>query len=139
MKQLTSKYAIVGFGIAGQLLTLELLKRVPASDITIFDKTLLGGALALEYGSVISNTPWEKTRRALLQYESYSTDAIKEGDSKYQLTECMPVSDIAKYCLMTANYAAKDCEKVATEIYQIHLALVLHQLYLYVQVQKKSN
>ena len=57
---------ILGFGIAGQLLALELIQRgTPAKEICILDETFLGGALRLDWATVISNTPWWKTRKAL--------------------------------------------------------------------------
>jgi hypothetical protein len=115
------KYCILGFGISGQLLALEMLKCVSPEDIVIFDKNFLGGALATDYGTVISNTPWKKTKTALQQYPAFSTEAIKEGDSKYPETECMPVGDIANYCLSTALNAARECEKITAEVHNIQL------------------
>lgn len=110
------KYCILGFGIAGQLLALELLKKVPPKDILIVDKTFLGGALATDYATVISNTPWFKTKTALQQYPEFAAEAIQEGDSKYQETECMPVGDIAKLCLLTALKAVQNCDKLTSEV-----------------------
>lgn len=115
------KYCIVGFGIAGQLLVLELLKTVPPKDILIVDKTFLGGALATDYSTVLSNTPWFKTKTALQHYPEFSAEAIQEGDSKYQESECMPVGDIAKLCLRTALKAARDCEKLTSEVETIFI------------------
>jgi hypothetical protein len=108
MSQTDCKYCIVGFGIAGQLLLLELLQRgVAGNQICILDETFLGGALATHYGTVLSNTPWWKTRNALLEYSQWSSDVIQQGDTKYQQNECMPVSDIANYCIQTAEKAAR--------------------------------
>ena len=101
------KYAIIGFGIAGQLLVLELLKaNISPKDIIICDKTFLGGDLALTYGSVISNTPWWKTKKAL---EVYTSDL-----PSFSTDQCMPVRDIAKSCLTVALKAARDIEKITT-------------------------
>jgi hypothetical protein len=57
----------------------------------------LGGDLALQYPTVISNTKWEKTAKAL---EKYGT-AIK-GNAKYAPTDIHPVSEISKVCLEMA-------------------------------------
>jgi hypothetical protein len=115
------KYAIVGFGIAGQLLALELLKRVSPKDTIIFDKDFLGGALATEYATVISNTPWFKTKTALQQYPEFSAEAIQDGDSKYPETVCMPIGDIAKYCLSTATKAVRAVDKLTSEVESISM------------------
>lgn len=110
------KYCIVGFGIAGQLLALELLKTVSPKDILILDKTFLGGALATDYATVLSNTPWLKTKTALQQYPEFAAEAIQDGDRNYQETECMPVGDIAKLCLSTALKAVQNCDKLTSEV-----------------------
>ena len=113
----TYQHAIVGFGIAGQILLCELIQRgVQASSIVVFDQTGLGGALATDYSQVISNTPWWKTRQALALYSSYSIKAIEEGNAKYQENQCMPLGDIAKACLQTAREAGKGCETIITTV-----------------------
>lgn len=111
-------YGILGFGIAGQLLLLELLQRgIDSSTIVIIDEHFLGGALATKYGSVMSNTPWWKTKKALAKYSAeWSAKAIAEGDSKYSENECMPVRDIAKLCLQTALESAKKVEKITATV-----------------------
>ena len=115
-----AKYCILGFGIAGQLLVLELLHRgVPSSDILLIDRTFLGGALATEYPTILSNTPWSKTRAVLKDYIPYSSLAIERGDSIYKETDCMPVRDIALYCSMTALSAAKDCDKLVSDVHTV--------------------
>jgi hypothetical protein len=112
-QQTTYDYCIVGFGIAGQLLVLELLKAgVSPSTISICDETFLGGALATHYSSVLSNTPWWKTRKALEAYPLWSQDSIQEGDALYTLEQCMPVGDIARLCCKTAWTAAHTVEKL---------------------------
>lgn len=116
----TYKYAIVGFGIAGQLLALELLNKVSPKDIVIFDKNFLGGALATDYATVISNTPWLKTKKALQQYPAFSAEAIQESDSKYQETDCMPIGDIAKYCLSSAFKASHLCDKITSDVTHVN-------------------
>lgn len=113
------KHTIVGFGIAGQLLALELLKKVQPNEILILDSNFLGGALATEYGTVISNTPWFKTKKALQHYPEFSAEAIQEGDRKYQEADCMPVGDIAKYCLLTAKHATRQVEKITGTVQRI--------------------
>ena len=115
------KHAIVGFGIAGQLLALEMLKSVSPKDILIIDKNFLGGALATDYATVISNTPWYKTKKALQHYPDFSSEAIQEGDSKYPETDCMPVGDIARFCLSTALKAASSCDKLTAEVQIVYI------------------
>jgi hypothetical protein len=110
-------YGIVGFGISGQLLVCELLKRnVSPKNIVIFDKTFLGGALATEYGSVMSNTQWWKTKKALKAYEPYSTPILADLDTKLQETQCTPVRQIATACYKVAMEAAKGVEKKTTTV-----------------------
>jgi hypothetical protein len=109
------QHAVIGFGIAGQLLLCELIQRgVQPNTIVILDPNWLGGALATEYSQVISNTPWWKTRQALTSYSPYSTKAIEDYDTKFQTNECMPVGDIAKACFQTASEASKGCDRITT-------------------------
>lgn len=113
-------YGIVGFGIAGQLLLLELRQRgIKPVSIVILDETFLGGALATQYGPVQSNTPWWKTKKALAEYPVWSAEAIEEGNAKFPENECMPVRDIAKLCLKTAMAAAQGVERIRTRVSQI--------------------
>lgn len=105
---------IVGFGIAGQILLLELLQQgVSSQKIMILDENFMGGDLALQYPTVISNTRWEKTITALEKYDS----AIK-GNAKYAPTDIHPVSEIAKTCLATAWKAIRhhEVEILATHV-----------------------
>jgi hypothetical protein len=113
-------YCIIGYGIAGQLLTLELLQNgVDPTTICICDETFLGGSLVTQYGTVLSNTPWWKTRNALEVYAKWSTETIQEGDSQYQKDQCMPVKDIALYCIQVANKAAEKVSKHLTTVSKI--------------------
>jgi hypothetical protein len=113
-------YGIVGFGIAGQLLVLELLQRnISPEKIIVFDENFLGGALVTQYGEVTSNTPWEKTRKALAEYPQWSTHVLQKGDQAFQLSQCMPVSTIARYCLDVATLASSTVEKLTTRVKSI--------------------
>ena len=103
------KYCIVGFGIAGQILILELLKAgVPKNEIIICDETFLGGDLTIKYGSVLSNTPWWKTKKALEIYTSDLPD--------YPTDKCTPVREIVKACLQTALKATEGIDKLTTTV-----------------------
>jgi len=109
-------YCIVGFGIAGQLLLLELLKSgILANEIVIIDEHFIGGSLKTKYGSVISNTPWLKTKTALAEYAPWSTEFILWGNGKYQDADCMPVRDIAHVCFETAWKAANQIQKITAK------------------------
>jgi hypothetical protein len=120
VKQQPYTFGIVGFGIAGQLLALELITRgVMPSNVCICDETMLGGSLSTLYGSVVSNTPWSKTRKALEAYTPHNIQALREGDALYQETQCMPVRDIAKYCLMTAKAAISSVDQYITSIQSV--------------------
>jgi hypothetical protein len=120
MQTETYLYGIVGFGIAGQLLLLELRTRgIQPTQIVLLDETFLGGALATHYGAVQSNTPWWKTRKALAEYPLYSQEALAEGDSKFPTEQCMPVRDIARLCLKTALEAARQVERFRTTVSKI--------------------
>lgn len=119
----TRTVLIVGFGIAGQLLLLELLKAgIKGSEITVVDKTFLGGDLVTHYGTVLSNTPWWKTKKALEAYPDYSAAAIAEGSLEFQDSQCMPVARIAELSFSAASKALKSsgAELLATEIQSIH-------------------
>lgn len=117
MTQPPLKLCIIGFGIAGQLLYLELLRnKISAKDIVILDENFMGGALITQYGPVMSNTPWLKTKTALTEYLPWSAESIQWGDSKYQETECMPVRDIAAVCFETAFKAAHQSEKITAKV-----------------------
>jgi hypothetical protein len=114
------RFAIIGFGIAGQILTLELLQNsISPNDICIFDETFLGGALCTEYGSVLSNTPWYKIKKALMNYTEWNTEAINEGDTLYKDNECIPVRDISRLCLKIANTASKSVNKQLASITEV--------------------
>lgn len=111
-------YCILGFGIAGQILALELRKQgILEKDILILDETFLGGDLSLIYSSVLSNTPWWKTKQALLEYSPWSDiwcQAIEYEDSN-----CTPVSYITKACLDTALQAISKADMYSTHIQSI--------------------
>ena len=102
------KYCIVGFGISGQLLVMELLKTVSPKDIIICDETFLGGDLAVKYGSVLSNTPWWKTKKALEQYTQLLPDL--------PVNECTLLSVIANACLKTALNLSTGVDKATTSV-----------------------
>jgi len=118
----TRTITIVGFGIAGQLLLLELLKAgVKGSEILVIDKTFLGGDLVTKYGTVLSNTPWWKTKKALEAYPDFSAAAIAEGNSEFQDNQCMPVERIGGLCFSVAKKALQNsgAEMCSTEIQSI--------------------
>ena len=112
-------YCIIGFGIAGQILVIELLKAsVPPANIVICDENFLGGDLAITYGSVMSNTPWWKTKRALEQY-TQSIILCKFSDE-----ECTPVREIANAFLETALIYSKDIKQYTTTVTSLKIVLV---------------
>lgn len=94
------KYAIIGFGVAGQLLYLELINaNVSPNEILCIDKSWLGGDLIELWPSVISNTPYSKTRKALEKYPS-AKQTLTKADTLYKLDECFPVG---KMCSLVYN------------------------------------
>ncbi len=118
----TRTIVIVGFGIAGQLLVLELLKAgIQGRDIVVLDKTFLGGDLVTEYGTVVSNTPWWKTKKALEAYPEFSAQAIQAGNSEFQDSQCMPVARISQLCFAVAHQAVKTAgiTKITTHVQQV--------------------
>lgn len=105
------RIGILGFGIAGQLCLLECLQRgIKGSEICVLDEHFCGGALVTHYSTVLSNTPWAKTKRALQMYPKWSDEVIRTGDAKYAETQCMPVGAIAQSCLETAQRAGNDAK-----------------------------
>lgn len=110
-QQTAYQICILGFGIAGQLCLLECLQRgIKGSDICVLDSNFCGGALVTQYPIVISNTPWEKTKRALQVYSKWSDEVIRAGDAKYTESQCMPVGEIGQACLETAQRAGNDAK-----------------------------
>ena len=110
-QQVTYRIGILGFGIAGQLCLLECLQRgIKGSDICVLDENFCGGALVTHYATVVSNTPWEKTKRALQVYSKWSDEVIRQRESKYTESQCMPVGDIALACLETSRRAGNDAK-----------------------------
>jgi hypothetical protein len=106
---MTYKYCIIGFGISGQILLLELIRaNIPKKDIAICDENFLGGELVTKYGSVLSNTPWWKTKKAL---EVYTSDLPNISPDI-----CTPVRIIAKACLQTALKASEGVDKYTTTV-----------------------
>ena len=115
-------YGIVGFGIAGQLIVLELMKRgISAREICICDEFFLGGALVTQYGTVLSNTPWWKTRKALAEYPAWSAEILEEGDKLYKENDCMPLQDIGRFCLKVAMRSCQGAEKITTKVTDVSL------------------
>ena len=103
------KYCIIGFGIAGQILLLEMIKaNVSKKDIIICDENFLGGDLITKYGSVLSNTQWWKTKKALEVYTNIIPD--------FPLDKCTLLSDIVKACLKTALKASEGVDKLTTKV-----------------------
>ena len=110
-------YCVVGFGIAGQLLVLELLsKGVSQSSIVVCDPTFLGGDLLQNYSTVLSNTPWWKTRKALEAYPKWSEDILNEADKVFETNKCIPVGEIARLCRTVATKASESVEKYKTTV-----------------------
>jgi pyruvate/2-oxoglutarate dehydrogenase complex dihydrolipoamide dehydrogenase (E3) component len=110
-------YCVIGFGIAGQLVVLELLSRgISQSSIVICDSTFLGGDLLQNYSCVLSNTPWWKTRKALEAYPKWSDDILKEADKVFETSKCMPVGEIAALCRAVAMKASESVEKCRTTV-----------------------
>lgn len=72
--------------------------------------------MALEQGSVISNTPWWKTRKALEVQGARSQKTIEEFDKNYREEQCMPVRAIAKACFDVAYLAAQPCKRITTSV-----------------------
>lgn len=96
MNDTVYSYAIIGFGVSGQLVALELLEKgVSPASILCFDLNWLGGTLKTEYACVKSNTPWWKPRKALEAFASSTQASLKKGDTKYRLDECFSVTGIA--------------------------------------------
>lgn len=108
------KYCIIGFGISGQILTLELLKsNIAPSDIIICDETFMGGDLSIKYGSVLSNTPWWKTKKAL---EVYRPQIQFMNLPNFLDNECTPVREIAKSLLHIATLSSINTEKLTSVV-----------------------
>jgi hypothetical protein len=108
----TYKYCIIGFGISGQILLLEMIKaNVSKKDIVICDENFIGGDLITKYGSVLSNTPWWKTKKAL---EVYTNDI-----PDFPLDKCTLLRDIVKACLKTALKVSEGVDKLTTKVISI--------------------
>lgn len=116
------KYCIIGFGISGQLLLLELLKaNVSKKDIVICDETFLGGDLVTKYGSVLSNTPWWKTKKALEIYTNELPDISPDI--------CTPVRTIAITCLQIALKAAEGIDRHTTKVNSLEPSWIINHTF----------
>ena len=68
---MADRHAIIGFGISGMLVYLQLIKKgIEPSNIFIFDPDLIGGDLARHYSYITSNTTWSKILDVLPEAEA---------------------------------------------------------------------
>lgn len=74
---------IVGGGVAGTLVCLELIKLgIHPEKITIVDPFIDGGTLSRSWGGIYSNTRWEQITEVMKEYSS-AQDAIVELNKLY--------------------------------------------------------
>lgn len=75
---------IIGGGVAGTLVCLELLKKGKSpSEITIVDPFFDGGALTRHWGAIYSNTRWQQIVEPMSEYHS-AQSVLTELSKQYQ-------------------------------------------------------
>jgi len=86
--------AVVGCGVAGTLVCLELLKEKKSpNEIYLIDPHYDGGALGRHWGGIYSNTRWEQITESMRNYPS-SQKTIEELNTKYTPESRVILSDL---------------------------------------------
>ncbi len=125
------KYGIVGFGVSGILVCLELLnKDIEPSSIHIIDPYFDGGSLGRKWGAIKSNTTWGQIQKVL---EKYPTAHIylNRISKKYESESIIPLYELSEVLrntiqpfLSEINLHQTKCKKileVSDNTWQIHL------------------
>jgi hypothetical protein len=113
------KHTIIGFGISGMILFLELMKsKTDCLSICVFDPNWSGGDLTVKYRNVMSNTPWSKTKEVLSNYD-FAQAGINYGDSLYKLDSLMRVSDMAQALLLVCEPFLKKVKLVTGSVQKV--------------------
>lgn len=87
-------FCIVGGGVAGTLVCLELIKQgILPHKITIIDPFLDGGSLGRRWGAIFSNTRYDQITEVLKDYSS-TEKLLTELTAKYQPENRVVLSDL---------------------------------------------
>jgi hypothetical protein len=106
--------AIIGFGISGMLVYLELLnKGVSASNILIIDRDFSGGDLSTLWYSINSNTVWKQVKDALNSYELCNAVLSKFNHIDDSITSLIELPKILRTSINN-SYQYKQSEIHAT-------------------------
>ncbi len=85
---------IVGGGVAGTLVCLELLQKgVDPSRITILDPFFDGGAIFRDWGAIYSNTTWKQIYEPMNEYPT-AQSKVQELSKKYEPEQRVQLQDI---------------------------------------------
>jgi hypothetical protein len=85
---------IVGGGVAGTLVCLELIRKgVEPSRITIIDPFFDGGAVIRDWGAIFSNTSWKQISEPMNEYPT-AQPKIQELSKKYEPEFCVQLQDL---------------------------------------------
>ena len=89
--------AIIGFGISGMLVYLELLKQgVNPENILIIDRDFSGGDLSTLWSSINSNTVWKQVKDALNSYELCTQVLPKFNNADDSITSLIQLPKILR-------------------------------------------
>lgn len=113
------KYCILGFGVSGILVCLELLAAgVQVSEICCIDPYFDGGSLGRKWGSIQSNTTWGQIHSALERYPT-AHGSLKRVSLDYSLDQTVPLSlvqQILRECIQpfvsTLKKYQTKCKKI---------------------------
>jgi hypothetical protein len=100
--------AIIGFGISGMVVYLELLKNgVNPSNILIIDRDFSGGDLSTLWYSINSNTVWKQVKDALNSYELCNEVLPKFNNADDSITSLI---ELPKILRTSVNNSIKESE-----------------------------
>lgn len=106
------KYAVLGCGVAGTLVCLELLHSgVDPSQILLIDTHFDGGSLGRNWGGIQSNTTWSQIKTAMENYPS-ARNAIDRLSEKYQDTNTCSLHDLSWILFESLQVYTSKCEVV---------------------------
>ncbi len=89
-------YGILGFGVSGILVCLELLNHgIEPSRISIVDPYFDGGSLGRKWGCVKSNTTWGQIQKSLEKYPTAQIH-INRYSLKYQSESIVPLCELSE-------------------------------------------
>lgn len=104
------KYAIVGCGVSGTLVLLELLDSgIQPEDIALVDTNFDGGSLGRHWGSIQSNTTWKQIQTAMMKYPS-AQKGLETLSKKYEEDNTCSLYDLSWLLFESIQPFLQRCE-----------------------------